>query len=255
MIHMWLPSLEALALAAGTLLMLEFGRRLGRRRLQEAGPSGAGAIESALFALLGLLIAFTFSGAASRFDARRALIVQEANDIGTAYLRVDLLPKDAQPAVRDLFRRYVDSRIRTYELANDEEAARAEYRQSQDIQTALWQSSTRACEDRRDPSTTSLVIASLNTMFDTAATRAAATELHAPSVVFALMFVLALVCSLLAGHAMAASERRRWLHWVAFATALGVSCYVILDVEYPRRDLIRVDRLDHLLVDVRRGMR
>ena len=56
-----------------------------------------GVIEGAVFALLGLLLAFTFSGAATRFEGRRHLIVEEANDIGTAYLRVDLLPADAQP--------------------------------------------------------------------------------------------------------------------------------------------------------------
>lgn len=256
MSHFWLPSLQALGLAVGMLVMLELGRRLGRRSIQRGGSTGGtGALEGALFGLLGLLIAFSFSGAAGRFDARRALIVQEANDIGTAYLRVDLLPQDSQPAIRDLFRRYVDSRIKTYELTADPEAAHAEYGRSQDIQAALWARSTQACEERKDPSTTSLVIASLNAMFDTASTRAAATEMHAPGVVFALLCVLALVCSLVAGHAMAAAERRHWLHWVAFAAAVGVSFYVIADLEYPRRDLIRVDAFDHLLVEVRRSMR
>ncbi len=88
----------ALALFAGMLLLLDIGRRIGaRRRAQDAGGAGAGtgAVEGAVFALLGLLVAFTFSGAASRFDARRALVVEEANAIGTAYLRLDLLPASA----------------------------------------------------------------------------------------------------------------------------------------------------------------
>jgi len=82
----------------GMILLLELGRRLGRlrqRKDEEAARAGLGAVEGAVFALLGLLIAFTFSGAALRFDARRQLIVQEANAIGTAWLRLSLLPAKA----------------------------------------------------------------------------------------------------------------------------------------------------------------
>src|SRR5262245_22835515 len=90
-------------LLAGMLVCLELGRRLGVRRL-ERDPQGAlaglGAVEGAVFGLYGLLIAFTFSGAPARFDARRQLIAEEANAIGTAYLRIDLLAAESQPALR-----------------------------------------------------------------------------------------------------------------------------------------------------------
>lgn len=106
--HALISLLIASALFFGMMLFLETGRRIGvRRRAQdpEGAGAGTGAVEGAVFALLGLLVAFTFSGAASRFDARRALVAEEANAIGTAYLRVDLVPANAQPALRDLFRR------------------------------------------------------------------------------------------------------------------------------------------------------
>ena len=86
-----------LALFSSMLVLLEIGRRIGLRRMaqdSEGARAGVGAVEGAVFGLLGLLIAFTFSGAASRFDTRRQLIVEETNDIGTAYLRLDLLPVD-----------------------------------------------------------------------------------------------------------------------------------------------------------------
>src|SRR6266487_5026057 len=91
-------------LFVGMLLFLELGRRIGiRRRQEDSGTTGegVGAVDGAVFALLGLLIAFTFSGAASRFDTRRQLIIEETNDIGTAYLRLDLLPAEAQPGLRE----------------------------------------------------------------------------------------------------------------------------------------------------------
>jgi hypothetical protein len=106
--------LTAAGLFFGVLLFLEIGRRIGIARIAhnpDGLAKGGGAAEGAVFALLGLLIAFTFSGATSRFEDRRHLITEEANDIGTAYLRVDLLPSDAQPEIRELFRRYVDLRV------------------------------------------------------------------------------------------------------------------------------------------------
>src|SRR5437762_8418789 len=88
------------------LVCLMLGRWLGRRAIARYGAAGVPSIsslEAAVFALLGLLIAFTFSGALSRFDVRRNQAVDEANAIGTAYLRIDLLPSSAQPQIRDTF--------------------------------------------------------------------------------------------------------------------------------------------------------
>ena len=131
----------ALLLATGIIVLLEVGRRIGARRLAEEGETAAkgfGAIESAVFALLGLILAFSFSGALARFDARRHLVVAEANDIGTAFLRIDLLPTDAQAPMRDLFRRYLDSRIETYRKLPDMEAAQAELARSLKLQSEIW---------------------------------------------------------------------------------------------------------------------
>ena len=98
------------------MLFLEMGRRFALRRKREdpeGAEKGLGAVEGAIFGLMGLLIAFTFSGAGERFQHRRDLILQETNDIGTAWMRIDLLPADAQPQMRQLFREYLDARLRT----------------------------------------------------------------------------------------------------------------------------------------------
>ena len=91
----------AIALFAGMLVSFEIGRRVGVSHLAknpEGLTKGSGAAEGAVFALLGLLLAFTFSGAASRFDDRKWFIDTEANAIGTAYLRLDLLPEETPGA-------------------------------------------------------------------------------------------------------------------------------------------------------------
>jgi hypothetical protein len=114
-------------LFSGMLVLLEMGRRLGLRRLaldSEAGREGFGVVGGAIFALMGLLIAFTFSGAASRFDTRRQLVVEEANAIGTAYLRLDLLPASAREALRKSFRDYLEARLEVYRKLPDITAAK-----------------------------------------------------------------------------------------------------------------------------------
>src|SRR5262245_15904722 len=115
----------ALAVFLGILVCLAIGRRtakwmMGRDR---AHAANVGSLEAAVFALLGLMIAFTFSGALNRFDTRRAQVIDEANAIGTAWFRIDLLPAAAQPPMRDLFRKYVDARIDTYRKLPDIAAA------------------------------------------------------------------------------------------------------------------------------------
>jgi len=246
----------AILLMLGMLVLLELGRRLGRRKLEENQEIGSpGALDGALFALFGLLLAFSFSGAAARFDARRELVVEEANDIATAWLRLDLLAPEARDDLHQLFRSYLDSRVATYRKIPEFELAHEEIGRSTELQQQIWKRSVLACRDLKDPATTSLVLGALNTMFDITTTRAAAGQLHPPKVVFVLLFTLGLCCALVAGHGMARAPKPPWLHMIAFAAMMASSVYVILDVEYPRAGFIRIDAFDSLLVQLRASMR
>src|SRR5688500_7920417 len=106
-----------LLLFAAMLAAQQWGRHVGEKHRALMGgdaKSPYGATEAAVFALLGLFFAFTFGGAGARFDERRHLVIDETNAIGTAWLRIDLLPAADQPAVRQMFREYVDSRLAVY---------------------------------------------------------------------------------------------------------------------------------------------
>ena len=247
-------------LVAGILLMIEVGRRMGvrhRREDSDGSAAGLGAMEGAVFGLIGLLIAFTFSGAASRFDARRQQIVEEANNIGTAYLRLDLLPATAQPQLREDFRRYVDSRLAIYRALPDIEAAKGRLAESNAIQGEIWTravAATKATEVNGNAAT-SLVLSSLNEMIDITTTRTVASQTHPPALIFWVLILMVLAGALLAGFGTAGSKRRTWLHTIGFAALMTISIYVILDLEFPRFGMIRVDSLDQLLVDVRNGMK
>ena len=106
---------DAFFLLPAMIVLQQLGHGLRLRR-QTAPQSSA--VEGAVFALFGLLLAFTFSGAVARFDAHRELVIEERNNIETAYLRLDLLPLQSQPPLRQLFRDYVDSRLHLYEGAS-----------------------------------------------------------------------------------------------------------------------------------------
>lgn len=251
--------LITLSLFVGMLVLLEVGRRLGMRRLAsdpDGALAGTGTIEGAVYALLGLLIAFTFSGAATRFDERRALIIQETNDIGTAYLRIDLFPAVAQPALRDAFRRYVDARLAVYANVADLPATEAALARANALQGDIWNQAIAAGKlEGATASATMLMVPALNQMFDVTTTRTMATRMHPPTAIFALLYALALASALLAGYGMAASKTRSVIHMLGYAAITAVAINLIIDIEFPRLGLIRVDAFDQALVDLRAGMK
>ena len=248
----------SIVLFIGMLISIETGRRIGISRLArdpDGLAKGVGPLEGAVFGLMGLLIAFTFSGAASRFEDRRHLVTEEANDIGTAYLRISLLPAEAQPELRSLFREYVDLRLATYANVDDQPASEAKFAESLAQQQAIWAKSIVAAQ-RPDavgrPEV--LLVPALNAMFDIASTRRAATMNHPPIAIYLLLGILCLIASLLVGYELSSNKHRSSLHALVFAAIMSLCVYVIVDLEFPRLGLIRVDSYDQLLVEVRKGM-
>jgi hypothetical protein len=174
--------------------------------------------EAAVFGLLGLLIAFTFAGAASRFEDRRHLVNAEANAIGTAYLRIDLLPGDAQPEMRGLFRRYLDARSATYRHTEDRTVTKAKLAEGAALQREIWTKALIACRRPEAPVQAAiLLLPALNEMIDITTTRLTATTNHPPLVVFLLLGGLSLVGALLVGYGTSNNTHRSLLHTVIFA--------------------------------------
>jgi hypothetical protein len=242
----------------GMLCALEIGRRLGTRRMAEdpdGAKAGAGAVEAAVFGLMGLLIGFTFSGAAARFDARRTLLVEEANCIGTAWLRLDLLPATAQPALREKLRQYTDARLAVFRKIPDVEATKIELDRATLLQNEIWTQTLAACRESGESSTRVLLVPALNQMFDMAATRTLGVKMHPPMIIYAMLAVLLLASSLLAGYDMGAGKGRSWFHSFAFVVVISFAFYVILDFEFPRIGIIRIHSFDQVFVDLRQSMK
>lgn len=240
------------------LLVIEVGHRIAIKQTveeTEGARAGLGTIEAAIYGLLGLMIAFTFSGAASRLDVRRALVVQEANAIGTAYLRVDLLPAATQPLLREQFRQYTDARLAVYRALPDLEASNEQAAKAAALQKNIWANAVAATRDAPPPAAL-LLMPALNEMIDITATRAVAMKTHTPWIILGALILQTLFCSLLAGYGLASgSPFSRTLHRVGFALIMTLTIYVIVDLDHPRFGVIRVNFADQAIEDVRLSMK
>src|SRR5262249_43004420 len=169
--------------------------------------SQVGAIQAAVLALLGLLLGFSFSMAVSRFDARKQLVVEEANAIGTAYLRARLLPAPQREEVVELLRRYVENRIAAAET-RDGAAMQGTEQRAAELQEQLWARAARAAD--RDPRSvvTGLFIQSLNDVFDIKEKRTVGLINHVPESALLLVAVVALCGTGLVGYSCGLGARR-----------------------------------------------
>jgi hypothetical protein len=250
--------LSVIVLFVGILACLRAGWWLGRRHHRitgEGADEGLGAVEGAVFGLMGLLIAFTFTGAADRFDDRRALITHEVNAIGTAWLRLDLLPDAARDSVRNSFREYLDARIKAYRELGDD-AARTEARAAiATIQEKIWTQLQAAVREDRSMPIAQTVLPPVNEMFDIAEERYWVTKRHPAFAIFVILTLLILISALLAGFGMAKAPRQSLLHLVGFAAVTAVALYLIVDLEFPRLGFVRVDAFDRELVELRAWMK
>lgn len=247
---------ELLRLAAMLFVLVlaatALGRWMGQRRLRRVGETelgGTGTIDAALFGMFGLLLAFTFNSAIDRFVDRRQLISDEANAIGTAWLRLDLLPAAHQPGLRALYRDYLRERIAARELVEPDDL-----RPLQALQQRIWQASVAALAEHQGPPIAALVLDPINQFIDLGTERWVAARTHPPRIVFALLLILSMTCGLLAGYGTAVARRAYRLHVGLFAAACAVVIYVILDVEFPRAGLIRVDSIDEVLLALQQEM-
>src|SRR5215813_13228918 len=246
-----------------SLFLLNYGRHLGTRYLHQGTGIMAGltTVEGAIFALIGLLLAFTISGALQRFDDRRQLVIQEANAASTAHDRLALLEGEVARDLQNKLRDYFQARIDLYRMPHDYSLLkRTEYfsQEQQDkilsSKNELWNAAVGACPKSNFSPACGQALPTLANMFEVARLRLGAAEKHPPQVIYVVLFGLGLGGSLLAGFGMAAAKSRSWIHMLVFATTLTVALYTLTNMEYPRLGLIRIENFDHFLVDAHHQM-
>ena len=239
------------------LLFLEIGRLISVRAIRKGvktASSGSGPVETIVFGLLGLLIAFTFTGAESRLEYRRQLITNAANSISTAYARVDLMNVNNQPQMRNMLKEYTLIRAQIYQ---GQESLSTENKLSQDsdrLQKQIWELAVTDCAKSNSRTCDMLVLPALGEVFNVATLRQAALLNHPPIVVYIMLVIISLFGALLVGYTLPVSKKRNLLYMITYALTISVLITLIVDMEFPRTGLIRVDSADKIILDLGNSM-
>jgi hypothetical protein len=226
------------------LLAIEGGYRLGRRAVvSDSSRAQISTIQSSLLGILALLLGFTFSLSLQRYESRSEAVVNEANAIGTAMLRADLLPSQVSVAARDALRQYLDLRVRASEISMDKGEARAALlQQSDQLLARLWGYARQAVADDGSPVRAGLFVQSLNHVIDSFGTRDAALNRHVPELVLFLLFGTFVLTASLVGYSSGVAAHRASFATYLLVLLIVVLVFIIIDLDRPRRGLIEVSQ-------------
>lgn len=234
-------------LLALILIANEVSYRLGQRlrgTSDDGVVSQTNAIQAGTLGLLALLLGFSFNMALQRFDTRSASVIDEANAIGTTYLRTELLPEVYSAQYRSLLVRYVDLRVEAsrINMANSEQYEQAVL-QTQELQAELWRLAVEASNDESSTlPVISLFLQALNSAIDSYANRQAQLQKHVPEIVLLLLFTIFIVSGSLLGFAAGLNGSRPIMATISMAILIVLVIFIVIDLDRPRRGLIQVDQ-------------
>ena len=219
------------------LAVSEIGWQLGVR-VEGRGGSNISTLESAMLGLLALIIAFTFSMALSRFEARRDAVLNEANSIGTTALRARLLPEPHRTETLKLLREYVQIRLDIVRSGTSLAEQMAVIDRSNALQEALWQQTKAMAAKDNGMVPTGLFIQTLNEMIDNQGKRLAALRGRVPNIVLLSLFAIAAVAGAFAGYASGLEAKRTRLPVYIMGLLVSAVIFLILDLDRPSSGFI-----------------
>jgi hypothetical protein len=237
------------------LLCIEIGFQLGERKprsSEELQRSQAGTIMGTTFALLAFILAFTFGAAASRFEARKQLVLDEANAIGTTYLRADFLPEPERAKIRKLLGEYVDSRLRgvQYMREGQSEKLAQEVARSEELQARLWSLAAPLAEKGASPVLAGLFVQSLNELIDIHSKRLTTGLLNRiPRTIWIALYFVGILSMAVMGYHAGLSGMRSLLASLVLALTFFAVMLLIADLDRPGQSLFSVNQ--QVMIDLR----
>jgi hypothetical protein len=233
------------------LLAVEGGYRLGkcrRSRSEQEKEAPVGAMVGATLGLLAFMLAFTFGLAAARFDTRRQVLLDEANAIGTTYLRAGMLP-DRREAIRALLRDYVETRLEAVRSGKIAEGIR----RSEHLQDQLWAEAVAVGENNPTSIVVGLFVQSLNEVIDLHAKRVTAgLRNRIPGAIWVALFAVAVLSLAAMGYHAGLVGAGRSLAVLAVAFTFSTIIGLIADLDRPQEGVLKVSQ--QALIDLRQSM-
>jgi hypothetical protein len=224
------------------LLATEVGFRFGwwrQARVDADGRAQIVTMQAAILGLLALLLGFTFALAASRFEARKGLVLQESNAIGTAYLRFALLLAPAREELEALMRRYVEARL-ALNQAESWDSLRAAQTAASQLQNAMWTRMGELVREDGRPVPHGLILQVLNDVIDLDAERRAALFNRVPGVILALLLGVGALALLITGYSFGPGGGRSLLATLVMPLLIAGVIAVIIDLDRPYRGLSQI---------------
>ena len=245
--------LLAVLFLSAMVAVCEAGYSLGlHSKAEERTKALVPTVAGSILALVGLLLGFTMSMSVSRYDARRRLVVEEANAIGTAYLRMQVLPAPESNELQDLLRHYAEVRLQVSQSALDVEKLRHGREEGARLQSQLW--SRAAALAQKDPRSVpaGLLLESLNNAFDLENARWISFVAHVPESVIYVNALMGLVAVLLVGYGFGTTGHRHLLSEGLLIFSITVVMSVVVDLDRPHSGAVRISQQP--LVDLQRRL-
>ena len=214
----------------------QIGNLIGRRRQKDEGEGDEfDFLLGGALTLLGLIVGFTFSMAVARYDQRKNYEEQEANAIGTEYVRADFLPAPDAAKVRGLLRDYLGERVRFYTSRGGEEIRHIDAETAR-LQAEMW-SLVSAHASAQPSAVAALVASGMNDVLNSQGYTQAAWWNRIPTGAWMLMIAIGIFCNWLVGY----GARGRWaILFLILPIALSITLFLIADIDSPRGGVIRV---------------
>ena len=249
----WPEWLVALLFLGLMVTACEIGYVLGlRSRAAEKAKAMVPTIIASILALLGLLLGFTMSMSVSRYDARRLLVVEEANALMAAYLRTQALPTPDCIALQPLLRQYVDNRVRVYQNALDPQTLQQGKAEDARLQGELWSRAAALAQRNPESVPAGLLLESLNNAFSVENSRWIGFVAHLPEGVIYVNALMGLVGALMVGCDFGITGHRHPLSEAFLIISITMVLTLIVELDHPHSGVIRVSQQP--LVDLQRRM-
>jgi hypothetical protein len=232
----------------------EIGFRLGRKsevNTFDKTKSLVSTLEAAILGVLGLLLGFTMSMAVSRFEARKQLVLDEANAIGTSCLRTELLPAPENTEIANILREYIDVRVQYGTTGNDPKRLESLSKETGRLQNEFWARAVAYGQKDPNPVTVGLLLQSLNQTIDLESARRMAFQNHVPQSVIYVNAIVGILAALLVGYTFGLNGRRQIFSMCVLALAITLVLALIIDLDRPRRGFIRVSQQP--MIDLQHG--
>jgi hypothetical protein len=210
-----------------------------------------GSIEGSILGLMSLLMGFTFSVAVYKFEARRHIIVDEANIIGTAILRADMYPDSVRIPLRESFKQYVESRIAYYEAGTEADKIQEELNNAERLSMNIWKTVIFHSHDERYRLRSMEMIPILNDMIDIITTRDVSRANRVPPLIVGTLLFLVVAAAFLLGSDYR-GHKRNYMLLVGYCIVMTVTLNLINELNHPREGFVNLNDVEIRMEELRK---